>query len=290
MRQILLCILLFVNGIAYGEFHALRPGAFATFGDYTNGGTSREFSGFVTYAVNNRQYFTVGYSDESISFPESKYHQQMPVGGVLLSRLPFSVKVYYAHIVGNYTYKPFRGFDYDDRADVVSGEVAFTRYPFTFGVAYAHFTGNGLSYADNFMGKAPKQNADQLTGRISVALSPRWTVIARPNVVRVKDGRNLTSLAMKLVYLPHRRWTATGGGFIGERAYYFDNDLLTIFNQNDTQRGMIFGEAEFRAGKGFSLTAEYLYTRFAYTPVFPAPGRDYDIRYVVAGIKYYLPL
>jgi len=288
MRELLLCILLFTNGVAFGEFRALRPSAFATYGDYTTGGTSRELAAYLTYETYGGQYFTLGYSDEGILYPDSKYRQQMPVGGILLSRHPFSAKAYYAHLAGSYTYTPLRGFDYKDRADVGSCEILWTHYPFTLGAAYTRFGGNGLSYASNFMGKSPTKHADQLTGRIGVMLTPRWRAIARPNFAEVEDGRKLYSMAAKVIYMPHRRWTLSGGGFIGERAYYFDNDLLVIFNQNDTQRGSVFGEAEFHAGRGFSITAEYLYTQFDYSPVFPVPGKDYDIRYVVAGVRYNL--
>jgi len=280
-------ILLLLCGAAECRTYSIRASIFETHGGYTDQRTSEEHAGYVTLAINERHYLTVGYSDLTASHPSWSYHQRMPVGGVLLSHWPWRLKGYAGYIAGDFTsaaYSP-----YSDHASLFSVEAMYSRPWYELGAAYTRFSGTGLSYADSPSGPLPRQTVQQLTGRITCVLNPRWSATARHSFVQVADGRKLYSLAMKVVFVPQRRWTIQAGGFIGERAYYFDNDLLVIFNQNDTQRGMIFGEAEVRMWKSFSLSVEYIYTHFEYQPIANIPGEDYSIRYLVAGIKTRLP-
>lgn len=281
-------LLLLLSRVAESRVLSLRPSVFETYGSYTDNRRSLEHAGYATLTVKERQFITVGYSDLKISHPDWDYHQQMPVGGVLLSHLPFRVRAYYGHIQGRFT-SPIHS-DYSDRADLGSVEASFVQPWFEVGLAYARFSGNGLSYSDSLGGRAPRQHADQFTGRLTCLLNPRFSVTARHNYVRVLDGRRLLSLYMKAIYVPQRRWTLSAGGFIGERAYYFDNDLLVVFNQSDTQRGMIFGQIETRLWKGFSITAEYIYTHFESFSAGGFPAPEYSIRYLVAGVKSRFPL
>jgi hypothetical protein len=247
----------------------------------------------VTLAAKDRHFLTIGYGDQKISHPDWTYDQQMAVGGVLLSYLPFRMKAYYGHIQGKLTYTtvtaPLQS-NYSDKADLGSLEAMYSDYRFDLGVAYTRFVGNGISYPGASDGSISRQRTDQITGRITCVIDPRFSLSARHSFVKVSDGRKLYSLYMKAVYAPRPRWIFTAGGFFGERAYYFDNDLLVIFNQNDTQRGMMFGQVETRVWKGFSFSAEYIYTHFDYFSATGIPGQDYSVRYVVAGIKSKLPL
>jgi hypothetical protein len=286
-----LCGLLVVllAGAAHCREFSIRPSAYETYGDYTDSRWSVEHAGYVTLSKKELQFLTVGFSDLHIAHPAWKYHEQMPVGGILLSRLPFRVKAYYAHIAGNYTSKDGASANYSDKADVGSIEVIYSKPLYELGLDYTRFSGSGLSYADSLAGRMPQQRADQFTGRITCVLNPRFSLTARHSFVQLRDGRKLYSLAMKAVYAPRPKWILAAGGFIGERAYYFDNDLLVIFDQNDTQRGMVFGQVEARVWKSVSLTAEYIYTQFDYYPIYGIPGEDYSIRYLVAGIKSRFP-
>ncbi|HEY3296441.1 MAG TPA: hypothetical protein VGL38_13515 [bacterium] len=274
-------------GVSYARTFSVRPSVFETHGSYTDRRTSEEHAGYVTVAIHDRHYLTAGYSDLTVSHPDWSYHQKMPVGGVLLSHWPWRMKAYAGYMAGTFSSARFSG--YADHATVGSVEAMFSRPLYELGLSYARFSGKGQSYAVLPPGQSSKLTSEQITGRLTCVLASRWSATVRPNFTHVEDGRTLYSLAAKAVYVPRRRWTFQAGGFIGERAYYFDNDLLVIFNQNDTQRGMIFGEAETQVWKSFSVTAEYIYTHFDYSPVAGLPGGTYSIRYLVAGIKSRIP-
>ena len=69
-------------------------------------------------------------------------------------------------------------------------------------------------------------------------------------------------------------------GFGGERAYYYDEDLLTMFNQNETQKNLVSLRVEYDIVKELTLIGNYQYTEF----------QNYIIRYYVGGLKFDLDL
>jgi hypothetical protein len=106
-------------------------------------------------------------------------------------------------------------------------------------------------------------------------LSNELFVSLRPSFTRLNDGKNLFSASFKLHYAPMTEMVFKIGGFAGERAFYFDSDLLTIFNQNSIQKYQVFGQIEYSPIILFKLTAGYQHNRFA----------DFNVDYLYAGVK-----
>ena len=67
----------------------------------------------------------------------------------------------------------------------------------------------------------------------------------------------------------------TFGRMIGKRAYTFDNDLFTLFNQEDTQRGLVFTQVDLLLSRRISAMVEYILTSFD----------GYEIAYMVMGLR-----
>ena len=63
---------------------------------------------------------------------------------------------------------------------------------------------------------------------------------------------------------------------LGERAYFYDEDLLVIFNQDETQKKLFLGKLELNLSKNLSLPFIYQYSDF----------ETYKIDYASAGITY----
>ena len=61
----------------------------------------------------------------------------------------------------------------------------------------------------------------------------------------------------------------------GKRAYYFDENLLTIFNQDETQKKIYSAKVELNLTKQFILPIVFQYSEF----------QTYNIKYFTAGIK-----
>jgi hypothetical protein len=120
-----------------------------------------------------------------------------------------------------------------------------------------------------------KQSAHQLNLKVEYIIHPKVFLSIKPNLSKIEDGRNLFSAAFKIHYLPIHELLLKAGGFTGERAYYFDPDLLTIFNQNDTQKLQLFGTVEYFPSYLLKLAVSFQHTKFA----------GYSINYYTAGVK-----
>lgn len=120
-----------------------------------------------------------------------------------------------------------------------------------------------------------QQSTNQFTGRLEWIAGPRIFLSLKPSYVKPKDGRSLTSVAGKIHYLPVNQLLLKVGGMIGKRAYYFDSDILTIFNQDETQKNLIFGQLEYSPVKQFTLILAVQHTEF----------ETFSINYYIAGIK-----
>jgi hypothetical protein len=79
----------------------------------------------------------------------------------------------------------------------------------------------------------------------------------------------------------------------GKRAYYFDPDLLTIFNQDETQESLWTVRTEYTIGGVATLIGSYQSTGFTgYTVKYPASGcvhgwtcDRYDSRVPVQSVR-----
>jgi hypothetical protein len=137
---------------------------------------------------------------------------------------------------------------------------------YTFENAIGIFNTNSLKH----------QQIHQLTGRIDYIYSPSLFLSVRPNFSSLKDGRELYSLSGKITYFPIITTSIKVYGFYGERAYYFDNDLLTLFNQDETQKYQAGVQLDYYPSYYLLLSAGVQHTKF----------QTISINYFVAGIRY----
>jgi hypothetical protein len=244
---------------------SLLTNGFATSADYSSGRHSEEYSLYPTLAFNNRQFLTFGYDAIGINHPDWRYRQDMALVAASVNLQPWRVRGCYSRIEGKFWLRHF-DYHYLDHADLASGEFLYSYAPLTFGLEYSHFSGRGYL----------RQQAQQYTLRAERIVSQFLSVSLRPNYSWTLDGRRLYSAYAKATIQPRAsRWLFRAGGFLGERAYYFDNDLLLIYNQNETQRSLVFAQADWRVTNGFWLSAEFAHSEF----------RGYSINYLVAGLR-----
>jgi hypothetical protein len=259
----------------------VNPGVYLSSGNYSGQRHSTEYSAYGSVGIRNRHFISAGYSDLAISDVDWKYRQKVGTVGALFTRLPFAAKAYYSRVSGDYASKLW-DYSYSDHANVISAELIYVRWPLTLGMEYARFDGSGYS----------RQRTDQYTLRHDLQLQSAIRLSVRPSYVWVMDGplsqadfsgstenfkgpRHLASIAGKLVWQAAPRLRISAGGFLGQRAYYFDNDLLVLNNQNETQTGMRFAQIEALVWRDVTALGEYIQTDFD----------EYSIEYVVIGIK-----
>ena len=182
----------------------------------------------------------------------------------MIDLFPYYFKINYAHYVGDYNYKPFE-FSYNDYTNLYNLDFFHNLDWYYWGLSYSHL--NQIGFANS--------SSHQVTLRLEKILSNELFVSLKPSFTRLNDGKNLFSASLKLHYAPMTELVFKIGGFAGERAFYFDSDLLTIFNQNSIQKYQVFGQIEYSPIILFKLTAGYQHNRFA----------DFNVDYLYAGVK-----
>jgi hypothetical protein len=81
---------------------------------------------------------------------------------------------------------------------------------------------------------------------------------------------------MRIFFSPNDKLLLMMDGFFGKRAYYFDPDYLTIYNQDETQEGGIRIRGEFNIIKPLKVILSSEYLRL----------EPFTIIYLTGGIRY----
>ncbi len=260
-----------------GVRFSVSPGVFYTHGKYSDSRYSHDLAAYGTVGVRSRHFLTLVYDNIFIEHDEFTFRQEMGIAALLLSRQPWAVKFDYGQIVGRFRLKnPVERLR--DESQIYSAELLYWRPTFTLGVSVSSIPVTIMIRDDDRNPSDPggfSHDAQQTTLRGEVVLHPQWRAILRPSHTWDKDGRRLYSTTAQLNYQPTQRLLLKISLLLGERAYYFDNDLLTIYNQNETQRELLSAKAEYELGEHAALVGEYINTRFD----------GYSITYTVLGLK-----
>jgi len=241
----------------------VRPSAFATWGNYSDSRTSFERAAYVS-AAHSGWLVSTGYGDLKIDHEEWTYHQTQWTAGVLYARSSWSARAYYSRVRGDFDATAYV-YRYTDHGYLWNGEATYSLGHYGFGYSFTGFRGKG--YWD--------RTSAQHTARIEWIPHPSLFLSVRPSYVRINDGRRLESIMIRVHDQPAQFLVLKFGGMIGRRAYAFDNDLFTFFNQDETQRGLIFTQADLLLSRRFTAAVEYILTSFD----------GYDITYMVMGLK-----
>jgi hypothetical protein len=241
----------------------VRPSAFVTWGDYSDSRTSRECAAYLS-AAHSGWLVSTGYGDLKIDHEEWTYHQTQWTAGVLYARSSWSARAYYSQVRGDFDATAYVYHSMDD-GSLWNGEATCSLGQCGFGYAFTRFHGKG--YWD--------RTTAQHTARIEWTPHPSLFLSVRPNYVRINDGRRLESMVIRVHDQPVHFLVLKFGGMIGKRAYTFDNDLFTLYNQEETQRGLVFTQADLLLSRRISAMVEYILTSFD----------GYEITYMVMGLR-----
>ncbi len=278
---ILIFVYLFAsNGFSQTDSTYLGPSVFYTIGDYSSNESSRSLAFYNTLQLSKQFYLITAYDNLSIKDEESDYLQQTFLGGCYLNLFPYTLKFNYGYYKGDYSYP-----NYDTTASPGNGnnpnkidELVSTDITHLFNADFIYyFDWNylGGSYTYINQTEITPLSAHQLTLRLERILTDELFISVRPNYTRTSAGKNLFSSALKIHYVPIPELTFKVGGFLGERMFYFDSDLLLMFNQNNIQKYQAFGQIEIVPTQTWKFTFGYQHTKFD----------DFSINYFYAGIK-----
>lgn len=245
-----------------------------THGAYSEGRKSNSFAFYNTVGITNNMYLIAHYDYLPIKSNDWEYLQQTFLGGIIANIFPFFLKFNYAHYKGKFNYLPIPD-EYSDYTNLYSADLFHFTDGYYFGAAFNHLNMIGEAYDDFGFKGFSKKAVNQLTLRVEKILSYDIFLSVKPSYTKVSDGRELYSVALKMHYLLLPDVLIKLGGFAGERAYYFDSDLLTIFNQDPTQKYQVFAQADFSITDELKFIAAYQHTKFTL----------FEINYFIAGIR-----
>ena len=248
------------------EFNlSLSPALFYTQGTYNKDKSSSGMSLYTTAGINYYDYLTIGFDKTDVtSKKEFEYNQNLLVLGYTKSFFPLYVKANIAYQTGKYNYKPF-DFSYNDVTNVY---------------------GLGLSYYYNNLYFGTNYNFISLRGNKSVKVhQPSLNIIYLPSYTfdisykllftslesdlpvyedflmgeSTDDNRSLLSSIFTINYYPYYSFYAKIEATLGKRAYYFNNEMLTFFNQDDTQNFSIYAKIDYELFTNFRTILSYNY-------------------------------
>lgn len=249
---------------SYSDSLYVYPSSYYTFGQYSNTTTSKSIAGYVTLNFNLKTYLTIGYDNLKIDYNTGNYLQENYSVSLLKSYFPSYLKGSYSYIKGIDT-KSGSSNESVDNTHLASVEYYFFNNMFYLGLAGTYIEQNGLSSLKAF----------QITPKVEWVFSKDLYLSIKPNFTHVSDNRKLFSVAGYVSWNALENIYMKVKGFIGKRALYFDTDLLTIYNQNDTQKKLYSLQLDYIAFKNYKVTVGYQYSHFT----------SYYIDYYYLGIS-----
>lgn len=257
------------SNFTYSDSLSIYPSLYYTNGSYDNNRKSNSIATYNTFTLNHKSFLTVAFDNLSINESDWKYKQQSITAGLSFNIFPITFKGNYMHIKGDFEYLPFE-FPYSDFTNIYNVDATVYLNPFYTGLSYTFNNKTGLS----------NRQVHQLTGRIEYIPHYKFFISLKPSYSNLNDGRELYSISLRMHYLVHTNFIIKAGGFAGERAYYFDSDLLTIYNQDETQKYQFFAQLDYVPSYSIAFILSYIHTGFS----------SYKINYVVAGVRSYFSL
>jgi hypothetical protein len=265
MKYLLILPLLFlIAANLYADSTYLTPSVYYTRGEYNDGRYSDSYAGFLSIGT-WQQRVLFSYDQLRIADPEWQYNQKYFNAGAILGLTNFFVKPNYGHLSGH-----LGGLNYHN--DIYSIDAFYTNYTLYLGGSYT-FQSNGGYFTEDLIEGA--KDINQVMLRFEYI--PHWRVLlsVKPVYTYVSDGRNLFGASFRFHYLPFDKLLLKVHGFAGERAYFFDPDLLVIYNQDDTQKYLASAQLEYLLSPHFHLIGGFQHTSFG----------SYKINYYFGGIR-----
>ncbi len=267
MRMLALILIIFMIQClpieAQSPKNYVVPSVYFTYGTYTNNRTTSDYSAYSLFTIDTFDYLIVGFDKQKISDPSWEYDQNMFVAGYNKNLFPYFLSGNFGYINGKFNYKPYK-YNYTDKTNIYNINLTRNFYNFFGGLSYTLVSVKGFK----------STNTNQFGLKLDYTLSTLISFHGSAFASLVSDNRNMYSGNLSLDFSPAEFLTISVGGMKGERAYFFNPDLLTIFNQDETQTSLLFAKSEIKINQ-FSLLLSYQNTEFS----------NYSIEYFSAGIK-----
>lgn len=236
----------------------IYPSAYFVKGNYSDDRKLTTLSFYNSIKITDRFYVTGAYEYLSLKYPEFTLAQKNYLAGGYLNQFPYFFKLYYSHIDSDILENNYS-------SNLLSAEIFYFIKPFYLGTAYTFYKINDEQ----------KSISNQVTLRLDWIVSPRIYISLKPNFTFTSTNQKYYSIAGKVNITPTSKFIVKVAGKIGERIYYFDNDLLVHFNQPEVQKYLVNLQVDFNVSDDFALIGGIQNTKFS----------GYSIYHLIVGLK-----
>jgi hypothetical protein len=257
MKYILIASLLIIfSATTLADSIYVTPSLYYSRGDYTDERYSDSYAGYLTIGDLNSAA-VLSFNRINIVDPLWKYNQNLFTIGGIMGFNRIYLKLNYGRVDAKENDLPYR-------YNIYSIDAFYTNYRLYLGGSYTHH-----------MSGTSQLNIDNAIIRLEYI--PHWRVLLslKPMYTNVSDGRELFGTALRFHYLPLDYFLVKLHGFIGERAHFFDPDLLVLYNQMETQKNLAALQLEYFLSLNFNVIAGFQHTSFG----------SYRINYYILGLR-----
>ena len=266
--NVILLIIFLSSNIAFTQ-SVFAPSVYYTYGDYSTDNFSNDVAAFASIKIAAKgDYLIAGFDKLLIKNPDYDFDQKMFVAGIIKNEYPFYFKLNYAHINGNFESNTNPVLNYTDKTNLINGGLLYNFDLFFIGFTYTYLNLDGLKSI----------NSHQVETDIIWQASPKFIFSVKPLYTYVTDGRRLFSTNVKFDFPVSNIFKLSADISVGKRAYYFNPELLTIYNQDETQKTTASVRVEYQFIKAVRIIASYQYAEF----------NNFNINYFIGGIKFSL--
>jgi len=251
---------------AQETFNTVSLSPFYTIGKYSNKTLSESKAVYGSINLNQDFILSTGIDVISLNQEQWKYDQNSFFLSGIKVFTPFYLKFASSYIKGRYSEKQNDLYNYTDENLSLTPELVYKFNWNYVGIAYNYF-------------KASKGfqilKAQSLTLRFDTFLDFFTYLSIRPNLYIENSSKKFFSVSTKLTRWITSDFVVSGTLVAGKRRYYFDNDLLTIYNQYDLQKIVAGFNLDYSLIDEVTISGGYQYTKF----------ENYEINYVFLGLR-----
>jgi hypothetical protein len=236
---------------------------FVNIGNYNNQTKSTSFSVYSSLNLFSYDYLSLGFDKLKINNKEWNYDQSIYVIGYTKNIYPFYLSANLGYLEGEYSYKPFT-FNYNDDINIYNTKATYNYNLFFISGSFSYLNVRGFKNMKSYQSEA------------IISFHPNIKSYFGASVLNTNqtDKRNLIGTEIFGSYQLFNSIRFSASLFFGERAYYFDPNTFTIFNQDDTQTGNYKFQIDYSVNHNFTFTGIYQKSLF----------ETYSINYFSLGL------
>lgn len=267
MRIILILLFSSILVLAQESYTIISVSPFYTYGKYSNKVVSNSKAIYGSVNFNGNFILSSGYDMISLKYNDWDYKQNSFSGSAIVRISDLFLKFAGIKVRGDFIDNLFnQSYNYQDEVYSITSELVY-KYNWT-------YFGLGLNYSNSGKGYNILK-AYNLNLRYELFLDYYTYLSFRPNFYLENSDKKLFSVTSKLTHWFSPSFTGSVNLTLGNRRYCFDNDLLTIYNQYETQKLVVGGSVDYSIIDEITVSAGYQHTKF----------ESFSVNYFFLGLR-----